>query len=174
MNIAQPENSSAGLSVVNRDPRKQDYKPDAYVGVVEEIGPDCTLVKIGDQVVVERWEYSQFDIDEERLLVREIDILILQESEPAPGIVVMQIELDEIKTSLIVPDTYQPESYKHYFGKIVASADPDVEVGKFAWVVKMDSYQYRIGNHTLVFRSMPDTIVMQGVEIKQPVLEVVG
>lgn len=165
VNISQPENTETGLSVVNRDPRKQDFKPDAYVGVVESIGPSCESVKVGDRVVVERWEYSQHDIDEERLLVREIDVLILSGGVPASGTVVLQMEPDVVNTSLVVPDTYRPESLLHYFGKVSASADSDVEVDTFLWVSKSDSYQYRIGQHTLVFRVTPEIIVMKGVAV---------
>lgn len=161
-NIALPENTPVGLSVVVRDPRKAEYKPDAYVGVVEDVGPDCTLVAVGDKIVFERWEYSQHNIDEQRILIREVDILILNEEKPAPGIVAIQVLDEEIKTDLIVPDTASAPALKYWFGRVSATGSDQVEVGQFLWANKMDSYQYRIAKHTIVFRDMDDVIMMLG------------
>lgn len=160
VNIVLPENSPAGLFVVNRDPRKADYKPDAYVGVVEAVGPDCGLVAVGDKIVFERWQYSQHDADEERIMIREVDVLILRDEKPAPGIIAIQVLDEEIKSTVIVPDTVQPTPSKYWFGRVTATGSDEVKVGQFVWANKMDSYQYRLAKHTVVFRAMDDVVLM--------------
>lgn len=161
VNIAQPENTSSGLFVVNRNPRMQDVKPDAYVGVVERVGDGCSIINVGDKVVVERWEYGQFDIDEERLLAKEVDVLITGGEEPAPGTVVLQLP-EEPKSDVVIPDTVRPKQELFYFGKVVSSGDPDIVSGEFLWVLKSNDYQYRLGKHMLVFRNTEDVAVMRG------------
>lgn len=162
VNLALPENSPGGLAVVERDPRKAEYKPDAYVGIVEQVGPDCTLVEVGDKIVFERWEYSQHDIDEERILIREVDILILKDEKPAPGIIAIQVLDEEIKSDIIVPDTARAPESKYWFGRVSATGSGQAEVGQFVWARKMDSYQYRLAKHTVVFRAMDDVLLMLG------------
>ncbi len=159
VNIALPENLG-GLAVVNRDPRKTDYRPDVYVGVVEKIGPECELVGVGDKIVFERWEYSQHDVDEERVMIREVDVLILKDEAPAPGIVAIQVLDEDVKTDLIVPDTAYKKDLKYWFGRVMASGTDEVAVGQFVWARKMDSYQYRRAQHTVIFRAMEDVIMM--------------
>lgn len=159
VNIALPENLG-GLAVVNRDPRKAQSKPDVYVGVVGSIGPECELVEVGDKIVFERWEYSQHDVDEERVLIREVDVLILKNEQPAPGIVAMQILDEDVKTDLVVPDTVAIPILKYWFGRVVATGSNAVEIGQFVWARKMDSYQYRRAQHTVIFKVMDDVIMM--------------
>lgn len=180
--------SKTGVLLVSNDPRKQDVKPDCYVGTVEAIGPACKLVKPGDKVVVERWEYSQHDIDDERIWCREIDILILDGGKCAPGVVAMHT-FDFKKGDVIIPDTVYKNPSRYYFGKVISSGyqcDPKkvehvceceycvvgkkcwlglcdhVKEGDFIWVMYMDSYQYRLGDHTFIFRWQPDIIRIKG------------
>lgn len=174
VNIALPENLPAGLVAVNRDPRKAEYKPDAYVGIVEHIGPDCTLVAVGDKVVFERWEYSQHDIDEERIMIRQVDVLVLKGEQPAPGIIAIQVLDTDVKTDLVVPDTIQEAPSKYWFGRVTATGSESVEVGQLVWAMKMDSYQYRLAKHTVVFRAMEDVVMMVGDIIPEEELSNVG
>lgn len=174
VHIAIPENSPGGLAVVNRDPRKQEYKPDAYVGIVEKVGPDCELVAPGDKIVFERWEYSQHDVDEERILIREVDVLILGDKQPAPGIVAIQVLDVDVKTDLVVPDTVREAPSKYWFGRCTASGSESVQPGQFVWARKMDSYQYRLAKYTVVFRAMEDVVMMLGDIIPEEELINVG
>lgn len=104
-NVALPENSPGGLFLVNRDPRSQRRKPDVYVGVVEEVGEDCLFVKPGDKVCFKRWEWQQLNIDSERMVAREEDLVILANETPAPGVIVVKLIQNKLVTTLALPDT---------------------------------------------------------------------
>lgn len=163
LNVALPEYSSPGIVNLIRDPRKLDMKPDAYVGVVEETSDSCKLVKVGDKVVVERWEYGQWDYDEERIIAREVDLLVLEGEQPAPGVTAIQVLETTKKTDLVLPQNVRPEETKYHFGKVTAvslksnelDGKPSFDVGDFIYVMKSD-YQYRLGQHTVVFRIRKD------------------
>lgn len=174
-NISLPENHPGGLSVVERDPRKQDEKPDCYVGIVEAVGPDCRFLKVGDKVVFERWEYTQLDMDEERLIAREIDLVVMPDEKPAPNAVAFQI-LDDRQAKykeLILPEmALAGLDVGYHFGKVTGSGCVDMSEGDFVWVMKMDSNQFRVGRHTVVCRLMSDEAFMKGVLV--PALNVIS
>lgn len=178
-NIAQPENSPGGLFVVNRDPRKQRIKPDAYVGVVEKVGPDCRLVKEGQKVVVRRWVYSQHDVDDERIVARERQILMLDDETPYPGVVAMKVSDDLPKTNLVIPDTVKAQKRRSqsYSGRVIASGCFDYKKNDLLWVERRDSGQFFLGKDILVFKNEPDRMngdfPVLAIEDKEPTLEVV-
>jgi len=173
----------SGLININPSPMKQKQKPDAYVCTVEEVGPGCKLVKVGDRVVIERWEYSQHSIDDDLVWCKEVDVLILEGEKPAPGVVVMHTLDFKKENGIIDPEviTYRPN---HHFGKIISSGwqcdkklfgyvDKDcpdfcdhVKEGEYLWIERSSSYQYRLGEHTLIFKRQPGMIVMRGEEKK--------
>lgn len=181
IDISLPENMG-GLTVVERDPRKAKYKPAAYVGTVVEEGPQCKHVVRGDKVVFQRWEYSQFDVDEAHIAIREVDLLTVN-NECAPRYIAMQVYDPLADTKLILDPEIIRELHsreKFYFGKII-SLGPDREnkdseelkEGDLIWVHKMDDYQFKIGQHTLVFRDDYDIVMMKGEPVTVPQLEVV-
>ncbi len=174
INIAAPENLANGLINPNRDPRKQRKKPDVYIGKVEEVSPRCRLVKVGDTVVVERWEWQQMNLDDERLVARERDLLVLDSDIPAPGIMVLQLAVEKVKTELIVPDTYQAPKSMTYHGKVIATnANLGYgEVGEEVYVEASDYGQFRDGQGRLYFRTGKYANVLLRLK-REPVLEVI-
>ncbi len=159
-NIAQPENSPGGLFVVQRDPRKHRLPPDAYVGMVEKVGPGCELLRVGQKVVVRRWVYRQFDLDDERIVAREGQVLILNDDTPFPGVVVLKMKPNEVKTSLIVPDTVKDKKRRtqSYEGDVIASSSYSIKKGEHIWVEKRDSGQYFLTRDILVFKNEQDSM----------------
>ena len=179
VNIALPENDpSTGLTLLYRDPRKQRRKPDAFIGIVEDVGPGCALVKSGDKIVVERWDYGQSDLDDERLIVKERDVLVLGSNEPAPGVIAVLLEDQKPKVQLTLPDRIKPWECRYFFGKLLAPDVfylPDDEVIKendYVWIMKLDHDQFMLGENCLVMRvTDPDAVVAKGVKLTQ--LEVI-
>lgn len=159
VNISLPENDN-GIINLNRDPRKQRIKPDVYVGVVEDVGPGCAMVKVGDKVCLERWEYGQWNVDDQRLIAREIDILVLGEKEPAPGVVVMKLLNQQVKTNLTLPQNAQPKKASYYCGIVQCSGNPDVEPGEIVYVPRREDFQYRLGADRLVFRTVDENSIL--------------
>ena len=165
LNIALSEYSSPGIVNLIRDPRKLDMKPDAYVGTVEEVSDQCKMVKVGDRVVIERWEYGQWDYDDERIIAREVDVLVLGNESCAPGVTAIQTEEVGKKSDLILPEGVAPvDTGKYYFGKVIDTAlkskelngEKSFKTGDSIYVMKSD-YQYRLAKHTLLFRVKKDT-----------------
>jgi hypothetical protein len=153
-NIALDEKIDGRIVAVQRDPRKARIKPAAYVGVIEEVGAGCRLVKPGDRVVIERWTYEQVDVDDERLVARERDLLILNDSAPAPHVLVLQIIDDKgPMTTLALPDSCQVRVLPSYCGMVVASSDRFAEPGEILWVEKSDMGQFSYGNGLMAFRN---------------------
>lgn len=171
-NIGMPENHPSGLIMFNRDPRNGKKKPDAYAGIVLDVSPGCSTVKIGDNVVFERWEWQQYDVDNEQIVARERDLIIVN-NEPMPGYLIFRLEdLSPERTKLIVPHTYEKPKSPSLAGQVVASGVRDINIGENYIFQAMDSYQYHYGNGLMAFR------VNRGAELlaqydKQPILEVV-
>lgn len=159
-NIAQPENSPGGLFMVNRDPRKHRLPPDAYVGIVERVGPDCQLIYVGQKIVVRRYIYKQFDLDSERIIAREHQVLMLDDKTPFPGVVVIKLKSEEIKTTIIVPETVKDKRKRaqSYEGTIIASSSSGCNIGDHIWIEKRDSGQYFLSRDILVFKNEPDSM----------------
>lgn len=175
VNVALPENFSSGLINISKDPRRQRIKPDAYIGIVEEISPTCRMVKVGDKVVFERWEYQQFNLDDERLIARERDLIVLDGSVPAPNVIVLElINNDEPKTSIIVPQTLLKKDAPYYYGKILATGAAAWygEVGEELYVEAFDHGQFKDGKGKLFFRTGKWAKVMMRVK-REAVLEVI-
>lgn len=163
LNIFLSEHSSPGIINLIRDPRKLDIQPDTYTGTIEEVSKECKLVKVGDVVVIERWQYGQWDYDDQRIVAREVDLLILKEEKAAPGVTAIQI-VEAKKTDLVLPDGVRSlEESKFYFGRVQSTALDSVELdgapslgeGDFVFIQKGE-YQYRRGEHTVVFRCRRD------------------
>lgn len=181
LNICQPENTPGGIFVTNRDPRRQRVKLDAYVGVVEETGGSCKLVQPGMRVVIKRWEYKQHDLDDERIIAQERELLILNDTTPAPNVVVMNIIVDKPKTNLTLPQTLIPKKLAFHYGEVIASNclfDGElIKPGDLLWVERRDRDQFLQGANRLVFKDTPDVwngaspILMIGKKI--PMLQVV-
>lgn len=163
INIALPEVAQAGLVSVSRDPRKHRIKPACYVGTVEEVGPRCTMVKPGDRIVVERWTYQQYDVDEERLIAREDQVIVLANDTPAPNVMVLRLIQDnQVKSSLYIPDTHEPLKTPYYHGEIIATnAHPEYgEVGEEIFCEAYDYGQFHDGKGRLFFRTGKAAFVM--------------
>lgn len=163
-NIALDETLPGGLTAIKRDPRTLRLKMDAYVGRVERTGPGCTLVKVGDTVVIERWSYQQHDLDDERLIARERDVLVLAGEVPAPGVAVLQLEKREPPkvAGLVTPDTVTVAPPVFYFGRCCASRHSMLEEGKLYWIEKRDWGQFKTPAGLLAFRVDKDAVLMEG------------
>lgn len=168
INIAQEENHPVtGLINVSRDPRKSRRAPDCYVGVVEAAGPECKIVQVGHKVVIERWIYSQVDVDDERLIAQERDVLILDDGNPAEGVIAVMLEDQKRRVDLTLPEMggYQkPKPY--YFGKLLVpdtlqiAEDEVVKCGEYVWILRMEHSQYRLGENCLVMRMVDPTCIL--------------
>lgn len=177
VNIARPEKTPDGVAIIQRDPRKDRLKADCYVGVVEEVGTQCTLVKPGMRIVFERWEWQQMNVDDERLIAREKDVMIIGENTPAPGIMILELmDVGTPKTNIVLPQTLRPEEKPYYHGKVVATSANQYYglVGEEIFVEKYDSGQFRDGQGRLIFRTDRVAFVLMRVErTKEPVLTVI-
>jgi hypothetical protein len=159
INVALPENSPAGLFLLERDPRKQRKKPDAYTGIVEEVAPGCVFVSPGDKIFFQRWEYTQENIDDERLIASEDELIVLQGERPAPGIIIIKLEDELPETELALPDTLRPKSRPSYNGQVICHSNHGMgeleglaAPGKWLIFQKSDSYQWRYGNGLVAIR----------------------
>lgn len=153
VNVSLPEETRGGLAMVNRDPRKVRKKPPCYRGVIEEVGPGVTYIEVGKSCVFERWEPKQADLDSERIIARERDILIY-DGIPAPGVIVIDLmEDNQIKTSLFLPQGHSlpPKTYHH--GKVVASSSREAAEGDIVWIENYHSGQFVDDNHRLYYRA---------------------
>lgn len=159
VNIALPENQG-GILNLNRDPRKQRLKPDVYVGIVEEVGPDCQYLEVGQKICLERWEYQQQDIDDERIIADEVDVLVLGDTLPAPGCVVIKLIDQTPKTSLVISQALRPPKPTYYCGLVQCSGVPQVERGEIIYIPRKDDFQYRLGADRLVFRVVDDNSIL--------------
>lgn len=158
INIGLPD--LGPLSRVQKDPRKARLKPAAYVGVVEEVGPDVTLVQPGSQVVVERWSYTQIDVDDERLLAHEKELLVIAEGQPAPGVLILDLVMPrEVQTELIL--LAPTKTYSSHCGVVVASNDELAEPGEMLWLQSGEygQFLYQDGKR-LAFRNDKRSFVL--------------
>lgn len=171
-NIAFEENHPSGLVLFNRDPRRGKKKPDAYAGVVLDASPNCKYAKIGDNIVFERWDWQQFDLDDEKIIARERELIIVND-EPVPGYIIFQLEdLSPEKTKLIVPHTYEKPTAKTLAGKVLASGVESVLVGENYIFQRSDDYQFHYGDGRMAFRVNRGSDLLALYE-KQAVLEVI-
>lgn len=159
INIAVPENTSNGLFVLEKDPRKFKRKPDCYVGVVEEVGSDCFLVKPGDKIVFRRWEWEQYNVDDERLIAEETDLLVLASEVPAPGVIIVRTISDAPKTSLFVPQNIRQEKKPSIRGEVVAHSEyslgelKGIDIkGKVIHFQRSDTNQWTYGNGLMAIK----------------------
>ena len=172
-NIVLDENLPGGLISVNRDPRKRRKKLDAYVARVERIGPSCKSIKPGDKIVVERFDWLQYDLDDERIIARETDVLILASDIPAKGVFVLK-EINALqekaeKSSLYIPEEgfISKMEREIYFGKVIFSNEAKlnsevIESGQFIWVRKSERNQFRLGKDLIVIRATEEDVLMIG------------
>jgi co-chaperonin GroES (HSP10) len=152
-NVISPlKKEERGLIIPDSDPRKSRMKPDAFPIRIDEVGPRCTLVKEGDIVVIERWMWKQYNIDNERMIAHEADLLILNDSVPAPGVIVVKIIEDIPKTGLALPQSYKPKNPGYIHGLVTHSNYKDCQVGWEIWVEKIDHNQFLLGKDKLIFR----------------------
>lgn len=162
-NIALPV-EEAGIIQLNRDPRKFDRKADCYEGVVTEVGAQCKLCKPGDKIVFTRWVYSQSDVDDERIALREVDLVVVN-NRCVNNFVAVKIYEPPKKTDLIVPETREVK--RNFWGQVIdmdvnSKTPPDtleVKEGDIILFQRMEDYQYRVGVHTVVFRNDYDVII---------------
>jgi len=160
VDIALPE-EAAGLKILNRDPRKFEIKPDCYLGEVKEVGSQCKLARVGDKVVFTRWIYSQSDVDDARICLREVDLVTVNDK-CVNGFCAVQVYDPFQKTNELI-QVGSRERPKWSWGKIVDidpySKNPDTKElreGQIILFQRMDDYQYWAGKHTLVFKNIPD------------------
>lgn len=162
VNIVLPEKLPSGLVNVQRDPRKQRLKPACYIGIVEEVGNRCQ-VKVGARVIVERWEWTQQNVDDERMIADERELMMMDDVTPAPGVMVMQlISKKEISSSLFVPETIRFEKPPYFHGEIIASsANPELgEIGEEVFVEAYETGQFGDDSGRFFFRTNKVALVL--------------
>lgn len=165
--IALPENRPSGLKLLNNDPRSGKRRPDAYAGVIVDVGNRCDLVKIGDNVVFERWDWKQLDLDDSMIVSREKEVLIVND-EPVQNCVIFQLEdLDFKQTKLIIPHTYEKPPKLALFGKVLASAYSGVKINERYIFEKLDSNQYVYGDGRMAFRVQGDWNLLATYELDE-------
>jgi len=155
-NIAVDEKTQSGLQVVSRDPRVWRHPPDAYVAKIEAVGRGCELVKEGDTATIERWRYLQLDLDDERIVGDEDQILLVN-GKPVNGVAVMMRIDDNSKpeTGLVLPDTSIEKAKRnlhYYHGSVMATSIDDMAVGVEIWIKKAERDQWKLGQDKIVFR----------------------
>lgn len=142
-----------GIITVNRDPRKLRIKPQAYAGLVEKVGDGCTKVKPGDRVIVERFSWIQINVDDERIIASEKDLLILGNGVPNNGIGVIDIIEDQKPVSATLnTDAIAVPTKEYIFGSICACSSNVFKKGDLAWIAKSDRDQWNIGSTKFAFR----------------------
>lgn len=165
--IALPDNHPSGIKLFNNDPRSGKKRPDAYAGIVMDTGSRCGLVKIGDNVVFERWDWKQVDLPDAMIVARERELLIINE-QPVNNCVVFQIEdLDFKTTKLIIPHTYEKPPKASLFGKVLASSYSGVSIGERYVFEKLDENQYFYGDGRMAFRIQGDWNLLATYELEE-------
>lgn len=162
-----------GITLLNRDPRKQDRLPDCYAGVVTEVGERCKLVKVGDEITFTRWQYSQSDVDDDRISLRECDLVIVNGG-CVNGYIAVKLYAPFEKTEKLIQVDGRREAPKNYWGQIInvdhSSKNletKNLNVNDIILFQRMDEYQYRIGKHTLVFKNDYDVVIAQMEEARE-------
>lgn len=182
VNISQKPQKT-GIEMVSTDPRKWRIKPDAYVGIVEKTGPRCEIIQTGDRVVIERWQYKQADIDDERLIADESQVLVVQRKKiartaaeikkeaetgeasyepevPAPGVVVIKLHSQLPKTQLALPDHVVKRERKKtlmYVGTVTDSGSVTAKRGDILWVERRERHQFLTPDGRLMFINCQDS-----------------
>jgi hypothetical protein len=170
-NILKAAEPHPQIVILDPDPRNQRMKPDAFPVVVEETGPTCELVRPGDRIVLERWQWAQHEIGEGRFVAREREVLVCENSVPAPGVIVVDVIDGERKPwGLALPQTYKPAARKYVHGRISRSAYSNFKVGWEIWFEKYEHGQYRF-NDKIIWRVDETMALMVG--MPAPILEVV-
>lgn len=171
---AAPERA---ITVINKDPRTQRMKPDAFPVVVEQVGPSCELVKPGDTIVIERWQWAQHEIGEGRFVAREREVLVMANSVPVPGVIVVEVIDEEKKPlGLLVPQTATAAPRKYIHGRISRcgyfpeSMRATYREGNEIWFEKHETGQYRLGDK-VIWRV--DEMMALMIKVPSPILEVV-
>lgn len=159
VNIAIPENHPSGIVLLNRDPRKQRKKPDAYVGSVEEVAPGCLLVKPGDKIVFQRWEWGQYNVDDERLIADETDLIMLDDTTPAPGIIVVDPVRPKAKVDIVLPSSVGEPKTAALKGRVLAFSKyrlgelaGEIGIGDILYFQKSDTYQWRYSDGRMAIK----------------------
>lgn len=142
---------TSGLILTNVDPRRQYRKPDAYAGKVLEVSSECRSVRIGDNIIFERWDWNQFNINEKLIVAREKELIIINE-EPVSGYIIFKLEQEKETSKIFIPHTYKKERPKFLNGEVLASGVKDINVGEGYFFEAMDSYQYHYGDGRMAFR----------------------
>lgn len=171
---AAPEQA---ITIINKDPRAQRNKPDAFPVVVEQVGPTCEMVKPGDTIVIERWQWAQHEIGEGRFIAREREVLVMANSVPAPFVIVVDV-IDEEKKPLgiVMPQTVVSPPRKYIHGRISRSGYFPEEMrstyreGNEIWFEKHEIGQYRFENK-VIWRV--DEMMALMIGVPAPILEVV-
>lgn len=166
--ISIKENETdSNIILLNKDPRKQRSLPDCYAGDVLEIGTRCKLVKVGDKVTFTRWQYSQSDLDEKRIALREVDLVIVNDR-CVNGYIAVKLYEPWKKEEKIIQVKKHYEQPKNYWGQVIdidrsmKNTDTDEVVdGDIILFQHLDDYQFRIGNHTMVFKNLPSVVILK-------------
>lgn len=166
VNIALPAIEN-GMVRVNRDPRKLRMKLPCYEGTVVEIGTRCRLVKPGDRVVFERWQWQQMDVDDELMIARERDLMVINDTTPAPNVIVIQLpEEKKLPLNLLSVDKFNYVRPATYCGTVIAtSANPEMgQVGEEIYVESYDYGQFVDSQRRLFFRTDKVALVLLRLE----------
>lgn len=163
VDISLPEENDSGIILLKKNTRND--RPDCYVGKVTETGSQCKLVKVGDSVVFTRWEYSQSDVDENRICLREVDLVIVNDK-CVNNYTAVKLYAPKKKMELITPEVRR-ERPKNFWGQIIdmdrTDRTPkdafDLTKGDIVLFQYMEDYQYRVGEHTMVFRNDYDVVI---------------
>lgn len=163
--VRVPENASSNLILPSTDWRNRDDKPDVYVGKVEQVGDGCQWVKEGNKVAFLRWDYTSqsIDVGEGKLLVHEKDVMILGETETAPGIVAINVL--EKDSGIQIPDWVKMNNEAStLIGQVIASGwqctedcmeygcrKEHVAVNDIVVFRRIPEVQYRLGSNTIIF-----------------------
>lgn len=166
-NVAVAAKTEVGIEMVNRNPRKWRLPPDAYSGTVEEAGPRCDLLKVGDNVTIQRWSYLQLDIDDERMHAHQ-DHVLLVNGHPVNGVLVLVLVKElEKKSGLILLETAVEKEHQYcpsWHGIVYKTSVPDVKEGDHIWIKKSSSEQWKIGKDKIIFRwDKPETNEMTNI-----------
>jgi hypothetical protein len=161
------------IELLNKDPRKQVRKPDCYAGVVTEVGSRCKLAKVGDKITYSRWEYSQSEIDDERTALREVDLVVVN-GHCVNGYCAVKLYEPFKKSEDLIKIESQHTVARNFWGQIIdvdlskkVPDTQDLKEGNIILFQYMDSYQYRVGQHTLIFKLVPDVVLLTLEEVKE-------
>ena len=144
----------------HRDPRKLRIKPKVYRGVIEEAGDLCKEIKKGDEVLIERWDYIQINVDEQRILCHEKDVLVVS-NKPLTGVAVLGlIEDQKPKSESLNLDPVEELDKEYYFGQVLVDTDR-FKKSDYLWLAKLERDQFKMGENILIFREAEDCLMMK-------------